>query len=114
MALGFIPGTPADWPDGGFGKYPEAKAPLDENGNGIPDKWEIGQGLDLEETKATGRDLGSKYNNIEVYMNSLLIYLTRESNKYYKTSRNNFINPGLKRMAFKSWEPLLIIRTMTG
>ena len=68
---GFIPGTPADWPDGGFGKYPEAKAPVDENENGIPDKWEISHGLDLKKTKATGRDLDPKYDNIEVYMNSL-------------------------------------------
>jgi hypothetical protein len=68
---GFIPGTPADWPDGGYGKYPEAKVPLDENQNGIPDKWEISHGLDLENTKATGRDLDPNYDNIEVYMNSL-------------------------------------------
>ena len=68
---GFIPGTPADWPDGGFGKYPKVKAPVDENKNGLPDKWEISHGLDLEKTKATGRDLDSKYDNIEVYMNSL-------------------------------------------
>jgi hypothetical protein len=68
---GLIPGTPADWPDGGFGKYPEAKAPVDENENGIPDKWEISRGLDLKTTKATGRDLNSNYDNIEVYMNSL-------------------------------------------
>ena len=68
---GFIPGTPADWPNGGFGKYPEAKAPVDENKNGIPDDWEISRGLDLKKTKATGRDLDPKYDNIEVYMNSL-------------------------------------------
>jgi hypothetical protein len=68
---GFIPGTPADWPDGGFAKYPDAKAPIDENGNGIPDKWEISKGLDLKKTKATGHDLDPEYDNIEVYMNSL-------------------------------------------
>ena len=68
---GCIPGTPTDWPDGGYGKYPEAKAPLDENQNGIPDKWEISHGLDLKNTKATGRDLDPKYDNIEIYMNSL-------------------------------------------
>ncbi len=68
---GLIPGTPADWPDGGFGKYPQAKAPVDENQNGIPDKWEISRGLDLKKTTATGHDLDPKYENIEVYMNSL-------------------------------------------
>jgi len=68
---GFIPGTPAGWPDGGFGKYPQVKAPVDENQNGIPDKWETSHGLDLKKTKATGHDLDLKYDNIEVYMNSL-------------------------------------------
>ena len=27
---GFIPGTPADWPEGGFAKYPKAKAPVEK------------------------------------------------------------------------------------
>ncbi len=68
---GFIPGTPADWPEGGFAKYPKMKAPVDKNENGIPDNWEISHGLDLKTTKATGHDLDPKYENIEVYMNSL-------------------------------------------
>ena len=68
---GFIPGTPADWPEGGFAKYPKVKAPVDKNENGIPDNWEISHGLDLKTTKATGHDLDPKYENIEVYMNSI-------------------------------------------
>jgi len=68
---GFIPGTPADWPGGGFAKYPEVKATEDTNKNGIPDKWEVSQGLELESSTATGRDLDPEYDNIEVYMNSL-------------------------------------------
>ncbi|GET31317.1 hypothetical protein PbJCM13498_01800 [Prolixibacter bellariivorans] len=68
---GFIPGTPADWPEGGFATYPKVKAPVDTNKNGIPDKWEISHGLDLKKTKATGHDLDPKYDNIEVYMNSI-------------------------------------------
>ena len=68
---GFIPGTPADWPNGGFATYTKAKAPVDKNNNGIPDQWEISHGLDLKKTKATGHDLDPKYDNIEVYMNSL-------------------------------------------
>ncbi|WP_025864914.1 hypothetical protein [Prolixibacter bellariivorans] len=63
---GFIPGTPADWPEGGFATYPKVKAPVDTNKNGIPDKWEISHGLDLKKTKATGHDLDPKYDNIEV------------------------------------------------
>ncbi|MGA9651039.1 hypothetical protein [Pedobacter sp.] len=68
---GYIPGTPDDWPDGGFANYPKAKAPADVNQNGIPDSWEISHGLDLNKTKATGHDLDPKYDNIEVYMNSI-------------------------------------------
>lgn len=66
---GFIHGTPADWPCGGFATYPKVKAPVDKNENGIPDKWEISHGLDLNTTKATGHDLDPKYDNIEIYMN---------------------------------------------
>jgi hypothetical protein len=47
------------------------KAPVDKNENGIPDKWEISHGLDLKKTTAMGHDLDPKYDNIEVYMNSL-------------------------------------------
>lgn len=68
---GFIPCTPADWLGGGFAKYPKAKAPEDINKNGIPDKWEISHGLILEKSHATGHDLDPKYDNIEVYMNSI-------------------------------------------
>ena len=68
---GSVPGTPADWPSGGFAKYPQAKPMVDENNNGIPDKWEISHGLDLKKSKANGHDLDPKYENIEVYMNSI-------------------------------------------
>lgn len=68
---GFIPGTTDDWPDGGFAKYPQAKIPVDNNQNGIPDNWETNHGLDLNKSKANGHDLDPKYENIEVYMNSI-------------------------------------------
>jgi hypothetical protein len=68
---GFVPGTPADWPHGGFDRYPPASAPVDKNGNGIPDTWEIARGLDLSKSVATGRDLDPRHDNIEVYLNSL-------------------------------------------
>ena len=68
---GFIPGTPADWPGGGFAHYHPAKAPEDKNGNGIPDQWEARRGFKSAGCLATGRDLDTHYDNIEVYMNSL-------------------------------------------
>jgi pectate lyase len=68
---GFVPGTPDDWPDGGFASYAPAAAPTDRTGNGIPDDWEIEHGLDPAKSRATGRDLDPRYDNLEVYLNSL-------------------------------------------
>lgn len=68
---GFAPGTPDDWPHGGFDRYPPAKAPADQTGNGIPDAWETAHGLDPATSRATGRDLDPRYDNLEVYLNSL-------------------------------------------
>ena len=68
---GFIPNTADDWPHHGYATYPPAKAPVDTNHNGIPDAWEKAHGLNPATCKATGRDLDSHYDNIEVYLNSL-------------------------------------------
>ena len=68
---GSVPGTPDDWPLGGFPAYPPAKALPDKNANGIPDEWEIAHGLDLATARATGRDLDPHYDNIEVYLHSI-------------------------------------------
>lgn len=68
---GFVPGTPDEWPHGGFDRYLPAAAPADKNVNGIPDEWETARGLNPATTRATGRDLDSRYDNIEVYLNSL-------------------------------------------
>jgi hypothetical protein len=68
---GFIPGTADDWPDHGYAKYRRAKAPTDKNQNGIPDEWETAHKLDPATRSATGRDLDTRYDNIEVYLNSL-------------------------------------------
>jgi pectate lyase len=68
---GFVPGTPDDWPGGGFAVYAPAVAGDDANRNGIPDAWERDHGLDLATCSADGRDLDPRYDNIEVYFNSL-------------------------------------------
>lgn len=68
---GFVPNVPDDWPHGGFDRYAPTTAPVDKAGNGIPDEWEIARGLDPAKTRATGRDLDPRYDNIEVYLNSL-------------------------------------------
>ena len=68
---GSVPGTPGDWPHGGFPTYAPATAQADTNANGVPDAWELARGLDLSKCKANGRDLDPHYDNIEVYLNSL-------------------------------------------
>lgn len=68
---GKVPGTPEDWPGGGFARYAPAPAPTDANRNGIPDAWERAHGLDPATCRATGHDLDPRYDNLEVYLNSL-------------------------------------------
>jgi len=68
---GFVPNTPEDWPYRGFDSYPPAAATPDENGNGMPDEWEIARGLNPATTKPNGRELNPHYDNIEVYLNSI-------------------------------------------
>jgi hypothetical protein len=68
---GFIPGTADDWPNHGYAKYRRAKSPADKNHNGIPDDWETAHKLNRAISSATGRDLDTRYDNIEVYLNSL-------------------------------------------
>jgi hypothetical protein len=67
---GFVPGTPDDWPDGGFARYAPAAAPVDRTRNGIPDDWEVARGLDPRKAAAIGRDLDARYDNLEVFLNS--------------------------------------------
>ncbi|WP_211316371.1 pectate lyase [Niabella yanshanensis] len=57
------------------GGWPELKslpAPKDTDGDGMPDVWEIANKLDPEKANAAGRDLNKDYDNIEVYINSLV------------------------------------------
>ncbi len=68
---GRIPDNPASWPEGGFPVYPVVASWVDMNRNGIPDEWEIRQGVDPDSFRANGRELSEEYDNIEVYINSL-------------------------------------------
>jgi pectate lyase len=49
--------------------------PLDTDGDGMPDDWEKSKGLDHTKPNANGRDLSLVYDNIEVYLNSLVGHL---------------------------------------
>jgi hypothetical protein len=57
------------------GGWPELKSgtpPLDSAGDGMPDEWKLLHKLDPKKNEANGRDLSSAYDNVEVYMNSLV------------------------------------------
>lgn len=69
---GFIPNSATDWPLGGFAVYDAIGALPDSSGDGMPDEWKRQMGLDLQRYEANGRDLNPSYDNIEVYVNSLV------------------------------------------
>ncbi|MDA3614782.1 pectate lyase family protein [Polluticaenibacter yanchengensis] len=57
------------------GGWPELKslpALKDTDGDGMPDDWETAKGLNPKVANASGRNLSTGYDNIEVYINSLV------------------------------------------
>ncbi|MCC5804718.1 MAG: hypothetical protein JJU00_00190 [Opitutales bacterium] len=62
--------TPSDV--GGLPELRSAEAPLDSDGDGIPDWWEIANGLDPHDPSDAHRvDDPSGYTNLELYLNEL-------------------------------------------
>ncbi|MGJ7030286.1 pectate lyase [Niabella hirudinis] len=57
---------------GGWPMLNTLAAPADTDGDGMPDTWETANGLDPKTFNASGRNLSAVYDNIEVYMNSLV------------------------------------------
>lgn len=53
----------------------------DTDGDGMPDEWEIANKLDPNKPNANGRELSTGYDNIEVYINSLVKHITDNQNK---------------------------------
>ena len=65
--------TPSD-----VGGWPvlESKPPLkDSDGDGMPDEWETERKLNPDKADANGHDLSTAYDNIEVYINSLVNHI---------------------------------------
>lgn len=56
-------------------------APKNTSGDGIPDDWKLEKGLDINMNQANGRHLSTGYDNIEVYINSLVEHITENQNK---------------------------------
>jgi hypothetical protein len=54
---------------------------LDTDGDGMPDDWEKANQLDHSKANANGRNLSTAYDNIEVYINSLVKSITEAQSK---------------------------------
>lgn len=57
---------------GGWPKLESAAPFADKDNDGMPDEWEIRMKLDPDKANANDRDLSLAYDNIEVYINSLV------------------------------------------
>ncbi|MEZ4883976.1 MAG: pectate lyase [Chitinophagales bacterium] len=57
---------------GGWPDLISTEAPMDTSGDGIPDNWKESHQLDVNLDQANGRDLHANFDNVEVYINSLV------------------------------------------
>lgn len=57
---------------GGWPVYQYTKAPVDTDKDGMPDEWELKNGLNPERTDNNDYKLSKEYTNIEVYINGLV------------------------------------------
>ena len=65
------------------GGWPELKSetpPVDTSGDGMPDAWKNERKLKVAENNPNGHDLSTGYENIEVYINSLVASITGNQN----------------------------------
>lgn len=69
---------------GDVGGWPELKslpAPKDTDNDGMPDDWETANKLNPGKANAEGRNLSEVYDNIEVYINSLVKAITDQQKR---------------------------------
>ena len=58
---------------GGWPKSIASEAPIDSDGDGIPDSWEIEKGLNPNNASDGKKySLSNEYTNLEVYLNQLV------------------------------------------
>jgi uncharacterized repeat protein (TIGR02543 family) len=66
---------------GGWPVLPTAEAPVDTDGDGMPNAWETEKGLDpVNATDGNLKTLDGGYTNIEVYINSIVKQITDNQN----------------------------------
>ncbi|MCB9274192.1 MAG: pectate lyase [Lewinellaceae bacterium] len=61
---------------GGWVSLNSSGLPQDSSGDGMPDDWKAAHKLDPASKEATGRNLSTAYDNLEVYLNSLVKHIT--------------------------------------
>lgn len=66
---------------GGWPLLESTYYPASTSDDGIPDEWKLARKLPVGKSNATGRDLSTAYDNIEVYINSLVENIVVEQNK---------------------------------
>ena len=66
---------------GGWPQLASAEAPEDTDSDGMPDAWETEKGLDPAKAEANGKNLSTAYDNVEVYINSLVKQIVEEQVK---------------------------------
>ncbi|MCB9283851.1 MAG: pectate lyase [Lewinellaceae bacterium] len=57
---------------GGWPELVSTTPPTDSSGDGMPDDWKQAKGLEVNQAQANGHDLDPVYDNVEVYLNSLV------------------------------------------
>lgn len=57
---------------GGWPVLNSTEPPVDSSSDGMPDDWKISKGLNPETSDTNGHDLHNVYDNVEVYINSLV------------------------------------------
>ena len=67
---------------GGWPEYKSETAPIDSDGDGMPDEWEKQHNLDPNNSSDGGKyGLNKEYTNLEVYLNELVNHLYPTSSK---------------------------------
>ncbi len=64
----------------GFPKLVSAEAPLDSDGDGMPDEWEIANGLNPNDQADGPATAENGYTNLENYLNSLVAHIVEGGN----------------------------------
>lgn len=63
---------------GGYPQLAATTAPVDTSNDGMPDAWKTANKLDPAKAESNGRDLSTAYDNVEVYINSLVKEITQK------------------------------------